>query len=62
MLPQNKTGRVLSKIYITKPEMNSFSSIEKDASMNLRGTRMRSLRYQSNAERIWMELNEKYGD
>ena len=56
MLPKNKTGRVSRGISLPQKEINSYSSIQKDAAVDLRGIQMRSLGYELNAKKIWMDL------
>lgn len=56
MLPPNKTGRVCRKTKNTKERLSSFSSIELDADLPYKGTKMRSLGYKIDAEKLWKNL------
>lgn len=56
MLPENKSGRVVRKVLTLGKEINSYSTIEKDVSSALKGTKMRSLGYKIDAKKIWMNL------
>lgn len=56
MLPESKPGRVTRGNRTSGMEINSYSSIEKDAYIKLRGTQMQSFEYAKRKKQLWMDL------
>lgn len=56
MLPVSKPGAVFRRNHSVGPEINSFSSIVKDAPRGTRGNCMQTLGYAKRAKKTWIDL------